>query len=149
MKPIEEWVEDFTTEIEGEYYCEKKPNPECGERMKAKWRTKYGNIKVKIDGHNFDSKKEARRYRELLLLEAAGEIRALELQPRYVLQEAFYDNQGTPYRPITYKADFRYREGGQLVVEDVKSEPTKRKADYVIRKKLLIKQNPEIVFREI
>ncbi len=115
--------------------------------MKVSFRTKYGNIKVKIDGHNFDSKKEANRYRELLLLQAASEIEGLMLQPRYVLQEAFYDKEAH-YQAITFTADFRYRERGQLIVEDVKSPPTRKKADYVIRKKLFVKQNPEIVFRE-
>lgn len=115
--------------------------------MHAQWRTKFGNVKVKIDGHNFDSKKEAKRYGELLLLEAAGEIGRLELQPKYVLQDAFY-HRGAPHRAITYTADFSYWEKGQKVVEDVKSPPTRRKTDYVIRKKLFLKQHPEIVFKE-
>ena len=117
--------------------------------MRVQWKNKYGNIKIKIDGYKFDSRKEARRYRELLLLEAAGEIRDLELQPKYVLQIAFeHLATKTIYRAITYTADFRYREGGQIIVEDVKSPPTRKKADYAIRKKLFIKLHPEIVFRE-
>ena len=35
---------------------------------------KYHNRKVAIDGILFDSKKEAGRYQELLLLQQAGEI---------------------------------------------------------------------------
>ena len=112
--------------------------------MKAQWRTKYGNIKVKIDGHKFDSKKEARRYRDLLLLEAAGEIYALILQPRYILQEAFY-HLDISYRPITYTADFEYWEKGWLVTEDVKGVKTEV---YKIKKKLFLMQHPEIVFKE-
>lgn len=122
--------------------------------MRAQWRTKFGNVKVKIDGHKFDSIKEGGRYRDLLLLAAAREIAALELQPRYELQAAFCDNQGRHHRAITYTADFRYWECmsfgvlGRLIVEDVKSAPTRKKADYVIRKKLFIKQHPEITFKE-
>ncbi len=116
--------------------------------MRVKWKTKYGNIKVKINGHIFDSKKEARRYRELLLLAAAGEIAFLELQPKYELFPAFYHRE-MPYRGISFKADFRYQtQAGQTVVEDVKSWITKRDTAYVIRKKLFLMQHPEIVFKE-
>lgn len=115
--------------------------------MKVQYRNKYGNIKVKIDGHLFDSKKEGRRYRELLLLQAAGEISHLELQPRYILWEG-RTIRGERLRPITYTADFRYQEGGHTIVEDVKSAPTRRKSDYVMRKKLFMGLYPEIVFKE-
>ncbi len=116
-------------------------------RIHAIRHNKYGALKVDINGRRFDSKKEGARYAELLLLEVAGEIKGLELQPKYVLQAAF-NHRANTYRPITYTADFRYCEKGELVVEDVKSWITKKKADYVIRKKLFLKQHPEIVFRE-
>ena len=115
--------------------------------LKAKWKTKYGNVKAKLDGHLFDSRKEAKRYRDLLLLEAAGEISHLELQPRYVLWKG-RTIRGERLRAITYTADFRYQEGGRTTVEDVKSTPTRRKTDYVIRKKLFMGLHPEIVFKE-
>ena len=44
--------------------------------------TKYKNKKVVLNGITFDSQKEARRYRDLSLLERAGEIKSLELQKR-------------------------------------------------------------------
>ena len=44
--------------------------------------SKYRNVKTEVDGILFASKKEARRYSELKLLERAGEIAHLELQPR-------------------------------------------------------------------
>lgn len=115
--------------------------------MKVRYRTKYGAVKVKADGHTFDSRKEAKRYQELCLLESAGAIFALAIHPRYVLIESFI-HQGTRYRPASYTADFKYIERGQVVVEDVKSAPTRKKADYVLRKKLFLMQHPEIVFRE-
>ena len=62
-----------------------------------------------VDGIKFASAKEARRYGELKLLQMAGKISALELQPRYklVIEE-------------TYVADFRYVEKGETIIEDVK-----------------------------
>ena len=50
---------------------------------------KYNNRKITIDRYVFDSVKEGKRYRELKLLESAGEIKNLELQPRYILRESF------------------------------------------------------------
>ena len=47
--------------------------------------SKYGNRKTEVDGIVFDSKKEAERYRDLKLLERAGDIRELVLQPSFVL----------------------------------------------------------------
>jgi len=50
---------------------------------------KYGNKKVTVDGYVFDSALEAKRYRQLVLLECAGEIKDLKLQVPFKLQEAF------------------------------------------------------------
>ena len=49
--------------------------------------TKYNNKKVVLNGITFDSQKEARRYRDLSLLERAGEIKSLELQKAFILAE--------------------------------------------------------------
>jgi hypothetical protein len=46
---------------------------------------KYRNIKTIVDGITFASKKEAKRYSELKLLERAGMITDLELQPAFNL----------------------------------------------------------------
>lgn len=79
---------------------------------------KYGNIKTTIDGITFDSKAEARRYQELKLLEKAGEINTLKLQPIFPL---VVNNQSVG----TYIADFSYtNRDGSLVVEDVKGVRT-------------------------
>ncbi len=82
---------------------------------------KYNAKKTIIDGIKFDSKKEANRYCELKLLEKAGEIIKLELQPRFQLQPKFEKN-GKKYRAIEYVADFRYFDmaSKKMVVEDVK-----------------------------
>ncbi len=45
-------------------------------------RSKYRAVPTVINGIRFASKKEAKRYGELLLLEKAGKISDLKLQPR-------------------------------------------------------------------
>lgn len=45
--------------------------------------SKYGNEPVWIDGIRFDSKAEGKRYAELKLLQAAGEIAELKFQPKF------------------------------------------------------------------
>ena len=76
-------------------------------------RSKCGNRRTVVDGIAFDSAAEARRYQELRLLERAGEISGLELQPRYPLEV-------NEQLVTTYFADFRYLDHGIEVVEDVK-----------------------------
>ena len=71
----------------------------------------------------FDSVLEARRYKQLALLERAGEIKNLKLQVPFLLQESFRKN-GKTYRKIEYIADFVYEEKGQTIVEDTKGIKT-------------------------
>ena len=86
---------------------------------------------------HFDSQKEARRYDYLALRQQAGEIHDLRLQVDFTLQEAYTDPEGRRVRAIRYRADFTYRErDGRLVVEDVKSKPT-RTREYLIKRKLM------------
>lgn len=89
---------------------------------------KYGAQPTTVDGIRFASKAEARRYTELKLLEQAGEIRELELQPKFPLM-APGRGTGGPYERVClghYVADFRYRAGprGILTIEDVKGMKT-------------------------
>ena len=74
--------------------------------------SKYNNKKAQVDMYVFDSIAESRRYKELALLERAGEIKDLQLQPRFLLQEGFRKN-GKTYRKIEYIADFMYCQGRQ------------------------------------
>ena len=85
--------------------------------------SKYGNKKVLIDGIKFDSMAEGKRYKELKLLQRAGIIKELELQPKFLLQESFKKN-GKTYRKIEYIADFKYIENGKVIIEDVKGKET-------------------------
>lgn len=100
-------------------------------------RSKYGAIKAEIDGIKFDSKKEAARYCELSLLQKAGEISDLKLQPKFLLIPSKRRSDGVLEREAAYHPDFSYIERGVLVVEDVKSKPTKT-PDYVLRRKLML-----------
>lgn len=84
---------------------------------------KYRNKKIQVDMYVFDSIAESRRYKELKLLEQAGKIQNLELQPHFLLQEAFKKN-GKIFRKIEYIADFKYTENSKTVVEDVKGIQT-------------------------
>ena len=96
-------------------------------------RRKYGNVRV----GSFDSKREKKRYADLLLLQRAGEISGLERQVRYQLIPAQYENGKCVERAVFYTCDAQYRDkSGALVVEDVKSPASKTRA-YVIRRKLL------------
>jgi hypothetical protein len=92
---------------------------------------KFGNEPTTVDGQRFASKAEAQRYQWLKLAVAAGEIADLECQPRFPMRV-----EGQLI--CTYVADFRYREvrTGRVVVEDVKSAPT-RTPVYRLKAKLL------------
>ena len=99
--------------------------------------TKYNNKKVTVDGIEFDSRKEARRYAELKLLEKAGKIKDLELQKKFVLIPAQKRNGKVVERECSYFADFVYTDvdTGETIVEDTKGFITK---DYIIKRKLLL-----------
>jgi hypothetical protein len=87
--------------------------------------SKYRAQPTEVDGIRFHSKAEARRYSELKMLEKAGEIKELELQPKFPLC-AHPRMNGAGVKVCDYVADFRYRKGprGLLVIEDVKGMKT-------------------------
>jgi hypothetical protein len=94
--------------------------------------SKYKAVRTKVNGLEFASQKEARRYSDLLILERAGRIRDLELQPRFPMR---INDQLV----CTYVADFKYFnfDSMQFVVEDVKSEYTRKLPLYRIKYKLM------------
>jgi len=107
-------------------------------------RTKYGAVRT----NGFDSKKEAKRYETLLLLEKAGEISMLQKQVEFELIPAQYDTiievtkkgikkpkQVCIERKCSYYADFTYYKGNEYIVEDVKGM---RLSDYKIKRKLML-----------
>ena len=124
-------------------------------------KTKLNNQKVTIDGIEFASKKEGNRYCELKLLQRAGKIQNLEIQKKYELIPAQYEEvptgeyykvgkkKGLPKtkrvcieQSLVYIADFVYNdENGQAVVEDVKGyrdTSSATYAKYVIKRKLML-----------
>ena len=96
---------------------------------------KYRNKKVCYNGIAFDSKKEARRYSELLLLKRAGVITDLQMQVPFVLIPSQRINGKVVERECKYIADFVYTENGKKVVEDTKGMKTDK---YIIKRKLML-----------
>ena len=88
---------------------------------------KYRNIKTVVDGHLFDSRREATRYAVLKQLEKQGDIQNLTLQPRFMLKV-------NDVKVADYVGDFAYIEKGVGVVEDVKGMKT---PVYQLKKKLM------------
>lgn len=78
----------------------------------------------------FDSKKEAKRWGELLLLQSAGLISGLRRQVRIPIVV----NQT---RVCVYVADAVYIEGSSRIVEDTKSPITRKHPVYRLKRKLL------------
>lgn len=107
--------------------------------------SKYNNRKTQVDMYVFDSIAESKRYKFLKLLERAGEISNLELQPKFLLQEGFKKN-GKTYRKVEYIADFRYIKEGRTIVEDVKGKETDV---FKLKHKWFEKLYPELELRII
>lgn len=111
---------------------------------------KYKNKKITVDGIEFDSKKEAKRYMELKALEQAGAITDLRLQVKYTLipaqYEKVYDSEKQIWkfgkcieREISYIADFVYKDTcGQLRVEDVKNPYLRKEPRYIMKRKMML-----------
>lgn len=98
--------------------------------------SKYRAVRTVAQGITFDSKAEADRYCELRLLERAGEITDLVLQPKFPLAV-------NGVLCGEYRGDFQYfvrpanGKRGNHIVEDVKSKITKT-AVYELKKKLVL-----------
>lgn len=108
--------------------------------------SKYGNRKGYAMGQQFDSKKEARRYAELKLMEQAGVITELQKQVKYVLIPTQREPDTIGVRggihkgkllekECSYIADFVYKQNGVTIVEDTKGFKT---PDYLIKRKLML-----------
>lgn len=100
-------------------------------RRNTRKTNKYRNVPTVVDGITFASKREAARYVDLKLLQRAGEIRDLELQPVFPLTINGIDVKiRSDKRPngtrTRYTADFRYIDTrtDRTIVEDVKGIDT-------------------------
>ena len=105
---------------------------------------KYHNTKTVADGIKFDSKLEAERYAQLKMMERAGVIRDLELQPSFELIPSFRKN-GKTWRRTLYKADFRYilAEDDSYIIEDVKGSTSVITDVFRLKQKLFEYKYPE------
>jgi hypothetical protein len=90
---------------------------------------KYRNKPTVVDGYKFLSMLEAKRYRELKLMEKSGEVADLEVHPRFPLFVG-------AHHICTYEADFRYTDvkRGTIHIEDTKGVRT---ALFILKKKLM------------
>jgi len=94
-------------------------------------KSKYNNKKIKIDGHTFDSLKEATYYNELKLRLAAKDIRGFCIQPQFTLPGE-----------IIYRADFIiFENNGITRIIDVKGKETQV---FKLKKKLFKERYPEL-----
>jgi hypothetical protein len=101
---------------------------EFNEFIRKTKQSKYRNVKTTVDGITFASKREANRYAELKLMEAAGEIELLGTQVRF---EIVVNGE----KIGAYVADFSYWDkDGNNVVEDAKGVRT---PVYKLKKKLV------------
>lgn len=82
--------------------------------MGFKLKGKYGAKKTTVDGITFDSKSEANYYIQACVLQKAGHLKILELQPKVYLTKA----------KILMKPDFLIEIDGMKIYVDVKGKPT-------------------------
>ena len=90
---------------------------------------------------HFDSKREARRYMDLWLMQRAGEITNLRTQVKYPLLPKQVHPDGTQERAMDYVADFVYEKDGETVVEDSKGFRNTSSAAYrvfVMKRKMML-----------
>jgi hypothetical protein len=100
---------------------------------------KYNARKKEVDGITFDSTAEAKAYVQLKTEQSIGAIHELEIQPEFVLQEAFRDSSGKAHRAIKYRADFQFIRCDCRIVVDVKGMET---ATWKIKAKMFLKRYP-------
>ena len=85
---------------------------------------KYKARPMTIDGIRFASQREGSRYRALKLLERAGEITGLELQPVFVLAPGvLVPGEKRKLPALRYVADFAYTDsdGRRVVLKGVQT----------------------------
>jgi hypothetical protein len=94
---------------------------------------KYGNKKVIVDGHKFDSIAESKYFLQLIWLKQAKQIKDFKLQPRFLLLEAYKKN-GKIVRKTEYVADFEITNlDGSVEIVDVKGVET---PEFKLKKKM-------------
>ena len=127
-------------------------------------RNKFGAKKFSNKYGIWDSKAEFYRYVELLDMQRKGAIQSLQRQVKYeiipvikVVKEIALKTktklvERVDEKPAHYTCDFQYEQDGVLIIEDAKSDATRREKDYVLRRKLmkhLIREQNEVAGREV
>lgn len=100
-------------------------------------RSKYKSRKIEWNGITFDSKKELARYQTLLIREKNKEITDLQRQVKFLLIDKQKGKKRVE-RKMEYVADYTYLENGELVVEDVKSDFTRKIPLYIAKRKMML-----------
>ena len=94
----------------------------------------------------FHSKAEMNRFLELKILEDAGNIRKLNLQPKFTVHPGQELENGNVIKKEMYVGDFIYHENNVVVVEDVKGFETK---EFKRKFPIVVSRYPNIDFRII
>lgn len=131
--------------------------------------SKYGSNKAEWHGIVFDSKYELQRYLYLLDLQKQGKISQLRRQQKFILIKKIiklvpkqlktkvrWDKRVVELESV-YHNDFTYIEDGKYVSEEFKSSMTSKLADYILRRKLMVRKiyehnakgRGQWVFREV
>lgn len=112
----------------------------------GKKENKYHAQKTAVNGVEYDSKWEAERAYQLFAMQRAGQIKNLQRQVKFVLQDGYVNNKGEKIRPICYLADFQYTDNeGRQIVEDTKGVRTEV---FKIKKKLFEAKFKDYIFVE-
>lgn len=115
------------TEDEYRDFLRRRQDGEPRAGAPAKKRAKYGNRRVSYAGRTFDSQHEADVYRDLELLQRAGEVRAIACQAAFMLPGG-----------VQYVADFIvFRADGAVAVLDAKSPATEQDKVYRLKRRLM------------
>lgn len=130
---------------------------------------KFGAKKTTYKGATMDSGQELSRYLILQDMQKNGEISHLRRQVKFIvipkltrvdkrqLKTKVKDVVRTVELEADYHCDFVYKEGDKYIIEEYKSIYTAKLADYILRRKLMVKKVQEHnakgrtqwVFREV
>jgi len=110
-------------------------------------KSRVNSKKTIVDDIEFDSQIEARVYYEFKL---DPDVEIIKLQPEFILLEKF-KRFGKTYQPIKFTPDFHIIENNVEWIVEVKSKGTMKanSKSYPMRRKLFLKNNPDLRYREI
>ena len=136
IKEYERWLElrqmerdGKITELKRQVEFELTPKQYRREKVREKEVKYYYVPEDNVGSWRFKTKKDAVSFTKLHSLSA-------KLIFSQTVTEPVYKDVTILDRSV-YTADFTYIEGGEFIIEDVKSDYTRKEADYVLRKKFL------------